>query len=227
MKKMNLSNIYEWPLITKLLLFGLVFILAFYLGYWFDLSGQVQNLSHAKQQEDDLMQQIELVIRKDKLIQADVARLPGLQTELIKWKKQLVSFKELPELLNMVLKLGGDNHLFFSLFSPGEPENVTLTADSTPANPPDQAAVVPEQNAKKIIYVKVPIKVVVVGNYHQIASFISEVANMAWVVAIRNFTISNENETALLGAKLAKQAEAQRLLSAELMLDVYHLPESK
>lgn len=234
MKNMTLQNIHEWPLMTRVLLLLLVFFAVLYLGYRFNLSHQIKDLSRAVAQEADLKQQIELVVRKNKVIQSEVVHLPELQAELSKWKKQLVDYDDLPELLNQILKLGGDNHLFFSSFTPGEPVKVDVkvaakvedaAAASAPA-PADPAAATSEP-VKVISFSKVPIKVVVVGSYHELADFISQVANLPWIVAVGNFTISNENTSTLLGDVMAKQATAQNLLSAELVLDVYNAPESK
>jgi len=229
---------------TKLLVFFLVFCASLYLGYRYDLSSQIQKLSRAEQQEVDLKQQIDFVIQKNNLIKLEVGQLPEMQGELVKWKKQLVDYNDLPEVLNQILKLGGDNHLYFSLFSPGASMKVTVetkpeekpadaaaaTPAATPAAPapaPADAAAAPAPVERLIQFDKVPIKVVVVGSYHQLADFISQVANMPYVVAIGNFTISNENQTGLLGETLAKQAQEQHLLTAELALDVYHTGESK
>lgn len=241
MKNMNLNSIHEWPLMTRLLLCFLVFSAVLYLGYKFDLSNQIQALSRDEQQEVNLKQQLELVIQKNKMIEAQVSHLPELQTALNKWKMQLVDYNELPQVLNQILKLGGDNHLFFSLFSPGESVKVTVEAKpaapvdtaapaapaSAPAPAPAPADTTAEANTHPIQFDKIPIKVVVVGNYHQLADFISQVANMPWIVAVGNFTISNENAVTLLGETLAKQADTQHLLSAELTMDVYHIGESK
>jgi type IV pilus assembly protein PilO len=233
MKNMTLNNIHEWPLMTRMLLLLLVFFAVLYLGYRFNLSRQIKDLTRAAAQEADLKQQIELVVRKNQVIQSEVVHLPELQAELSKWKKQLVDYNDLPELLNQILKLGGDNHLFFSSFTPGEPVKVDVKvaaksedAAASASAPVDPAAPPPEP-IKVISFSKVPIKVVVVGNYHELADFISQVANLPWIVAVGNFTISNENTSTLLGDAMAKQATAQNLLSAELVLDVYNAPESK
>lgn len=240
MKKMTLNNIYEWPLMTRILLLGLVFSAALYLGYRYDLTAQMKKLSQAEQQEVDIKQQIELVFRKNEIIKSEVARLPELRTALVQMGKELVTYNELPELLNGILKLGGDNHLFFSLFAPGasvkvampEPVKDASTDNSAPAaNAAPTPAATSEPAApeppKRFLFAKVPIKVVLVGTYHQIADFISQVANMPSIIVIGDFTISNESSNALLGEKLAKQAEAQHLLSAEMTLDVYHTLENK
>jgi Tfp pilus assembly protein PilO len=245
MKKMTLNNVYEWPLMTRLLLLGLIFAATFYLGYRFDISKQMLKLTRAEQQETDLRQQLEFTIRKNKMTQADIAQLPALTAKLQAWKKQLITYNDLPELLNQILKLGGDNHLFFSLFTPGENVMVapvtevsgnaqagaaTPAASAAPATSPaptDNNQDSARAGKTKVQFGKVPIKAVVIGNYHQISEFISQMANLSWVVVIGNFTITNENEPTLIGEKMAKQVQAQHLLTAELAIDVYYLPESK
>lgn len=204
MKKMTLNNIYEWPLMTQVLLLGLIFAVVFYLGYRFDISRQMLNLSRAQSAETDLKQQIELVIHKNKSIELEVSHLKTLQTELEKWNKQLVPYSELPQVLNEILKIAGDNHLYISSFSP------------------EQSMAV-----EKVSYLKVPIKTIVVGTFVQIADFISQIANLNRIVTINDFSISSKNEPMLLGEKLAKQAELQHLLSAEINLAIYHLPEER
>jgi type IV pilus assembly protein PilO len=242
MTKMSLNNIHEWPLMTRLLLCVLVFFAMLYLGYRFDLSKQILRYSETVQQETDLKQQLELIVNKNISIKNEVSHLPTLQNELNDWQKQLVDYDNLPEVLNQILKIGGDNHLFFSLFTPEASIKVDISlkqdADKTdtsgsdpnaataPAAAPATATTTTPAGVNDDIYFeKVPIKVVVIGNYHQIADFMSQVANMPWIVVIGDFTISNENKTSIVGEAMAKQIEIQHLLSAEMTLDVYHTGE--
>lgn len=204
MKKMTLENIHEWPLMTRLLLLGLIFAVVFFMGYRFDLAEQAKKLIRATAVETELKQQLEVVIARNKEIEAEVDRLPALKADLVKWDKQVVPYENIPQLLNDILKVGGDNHLYFSSFVP--------------------AASVPVEN---LPYSKVPIKAVVVGSYHEIADFMSVLANMNWIVVVGNFKISSSNEAVVLGDKLAAQAKLQHLLSAEINLEIYHVPEAK
>lgn len=203
MKKMTLENIHEWPIMTRILVLGLIFALVFFMGYRFDLANQSKLLIRAAATETDLKQQLELVISRNKGIEAEVDKLPALQTELQKWNKEIIPYDQIPQLLNDILKVGGDNHLYFSSFVP-------------------TASVAVE----KLPYARVPIKAVVVGNYHEIADFISQLANMNWVIVVGNFKISSSNEAVVLGDKLAEQAKLQHLLSAEINLEIYHMPET-
>jgi type IV pilus assembly protein PilO len=244
MKKMTLNNIYEWPLMTRLLALGLIFAATVFLGYHFDVARQATKLSSVIQEESDLRQQLEIVIHRTKLLQSEISHLPELKKQLQNWKTQMVSNADMADLLNQILKTGADNHLFFSLFTPLEPITVKLadtvakpdtnTGTGAAAQPAAPAAAAAPQPAgttppagNVITYEKIPIKVVVVGSFHQIADFISQIANMQAIVVIGNFTISNENKIDLLGDKLAKQAVAQHLLSAEMTLEVYRLAEGK
>lgn len=248
MKKMTFNNIYEWPLMTRLLLLGLIFLATFYIGYRYDVSAQMSALASATQLEDDTKKELELVIRKNKMTEQEILRLPALKAELAKWNKQLIQYDELPQLLNQILKIGGENHLFFSSFTPGEKVSVPLSpwlveapggevsfykppqnnaahpgATTTPATNAN-AAPAATSTEKKITYDKVPIKIVVIGGYHAIADFISQVTNLPWIVSVGQFVITSNPDESLLGAKVAKQASAQSLLTAEILLDVYTSP---
>lgn len=240
MKKMTLQNMHEWPLMTRILILGLVFAASLYLGYRFDLSKQMQNLLKTGHLEKDLRDQLELVVHKHKMVEKEVGELPAMQAKFDGWKKQLVNYDDLPQLLNQILKIGGDNHLYFSLFTPGTAAEVVIPpplppapADGTSgtqaaAQPQDQAQdQVSTQNTSAITYIKVPIKTVVIGDFHQIADFIGQLANLSTIVVIGDFTLSNDNQASVLGDKLAKQAAAQNLLSAEITLEIYYLAERK
>jgi type IV pilus assembly protein PilO len=247
MSKMKLNNIYDWPLMTKVLLLGLIFFAAFYMGYRFSLANQFTKLTAADQREKDLKQEVEYVVRKNKTTEIEISHLPALRSDLAKWDKQLVKYQDFPELLNQILKIGADNHLFFSLFTPGQsvpvqvPKVSTMMADdgmpppsadpaaaAPPPPPTDPAAAgaAPATEEKGIFYNKVPIRVVVVGSFNDISAFLSEVANLPMIVVIGNFTMTSEDQSSLIGEKLAKQAAAQHLLTAEFVFDIYNLPES-
>lgn len=248
MKKMTLQNMHEWPLMTRVLILGLVFAASLYLGYRFDLSRQMQNLLKTGHAEKDLRDQLDLVVQKRKLVETVVAQLPAMQAKFDGWKKQLVDYDDLPQLLNQILKIGGDNHLFFSLFTPGETTEVIIPPPSPPApadaaagapppappapsappqDPPQAQAQAAPQNSDAVTYIKVPIKAVVMGDFHQISDFISQLANLSTIVVIGDFTLTNDNSASALGDKLAKLAAAQHLLSAEITLEIYYLAERK
>lgn len=186
-------------------------------------------MARAKQQEIDLKQQIQIIAMQISSLRNAISKLPSHKTDLTKWKKQLINYNDLPHILNAILKLAADNHLFFSVFTPGESVGVmikTQTVDNphagTISDTKAGTSPLPENN-KDLSYQKIPIKIIVVGSYHQIAGFISEIANMSWIVVIGDFTISSEWQNSLLSDKFVKQAAAQNLLTAEMVLDIYYI----
>lgn len=198
MAKYDLNNIYEWPITTRYLIVGLLCVVVFYLGYMWDIADMKARIANNQTKVADLKTQLEFVIDKEAKIEKETAQLPKLEENLIEWQKKLVNYGDLPELLSEILKIGANNQLHFILFNPGDEKKVDL-------------------------YVKVPIKIIVVGGYHQLATFVSQVANMPLIVAIGNFSISKENKSDTLGAKLANDANDSNLLTAEFEFDIYHL----
>lgn len=196
MASYNFKNIYEWPPLIRILIAGLFFLVVFYMGYYFDISGLTRQASAIQQQEDGLKEQIEIIYNKRAVLEGEIAQLPLLRNKLTDWQKKLIRPSELPELLNQIFRLGTANQLQFDFFNPGA-------------------------ETKKGVYTSLPIKVVVLGNYHQIANFISQVANMPTIIEVTNLSIArSEQQNSASQGDAAKTGEN---LTAQLLLEVYHL----
>lgn len=200
MKKMTLNNIYDWPLTMRLLVLTAFAAVVFYLCYSWDISSISSKLMNAKQKEVDLQQQLQFSIEKQNDLKNEISQSDKINSTLLQWQNKLVTYNELPQLINDILKIGSTNGVEFPLFSP-------------------------LQQVKVDIYYKIPIKVVAVGNYHQLANFFSQVANMPLIVAINNFSITTEIKNDLIGTQLAKVAATENLLTAEFNLEVYYLAD--
>lgn len=197
MANYNLKNFYEWPLITRSLIIGLFCVVIFYLFYLWDISSLRNQLTTAEQQENDLKNQFQLLIKKEIAIKNEVANLPNLQTSLHDWQKKLTSFSELHEILSEILKIGAGNHLQFNLFHP-------------------------EPKIKVGYYFKTRIKVNATGNYDEIANFISQIANLQKIVVVSNFII----EKSTLKKSVENESDDRNALTAEIILEIYQLPET-
>lgn len=195
----NIKNIHLWPLKKQAAIFALIFILVFYIGYWLDISSLVSEQTKDKAQEEDLKQQISMVISKEAALKAEISNYPMLLDILGQWKQKIIKQTELPSLLNEILKVGAANRIIFTFFNP-------------------------EDAVKDGAYLKVSIQTIIVGGYHDIANFVSQIANMPKMVVIGDFTLSNEIKADVVGAKLADQANAENLLVAEMMLELYIMP---
>ena len=195
--KVNFNNIHEWPIMTRVVMIALICLIVFFIGYKWDIAALQKKLSLAETQEKDLKLQYENVIKKQLEANAQVIHFNEMRIVLTEWQKKLISYNDLPELLNQVLKIGNNNALYFSLFDP---------APAVEANN----------------YEKLPINIIAAANYHQFADFLSQIANLPWIVVIDNFTITNDNKDDVLGAKLAEIANAENLQTLNLTLNIYY-----
>lgn len=196
----NFQKIYDGPLKVKILIFTIIFIIFFYLGYRWNIDPLISNFQYDKQQENTLKNQLRSIISREVKLKRNIDKLPALQNQLSVLKNEITPSDELPTLLKEILKIGGNNHIYFSLVSPSE-------------------------GVKSGKYDKVAIKLVAVSTYHQLADFISQIANMHKMVVVEDMSISNENKMDVLGPKLAEQANAEGLLTTELIFSVYQFPE--
>src|SRR3990167_3336316 len=193
----NFNNIHEWPIMTRVIMIAFICLIVFFIGYKWDIAALQKKLSLAETQEKDLKLQYENVIKKQLEANAQVSHFNEMRIVLTEWQKKLISYNDLPELLNQVLKIGNNNALYFSLFDP---------APAVEANN----------------YEKLPINIIAAANYHQFADFLSQIANLPWIVVIDNFTITNDNKGDALGAKLAEIANAENLQTLNLTLNIYY-----
>lgn len=166
----------------------------FYLSYFLFLSSEMDELTLTLQQQQDIMKEYDQNLAQQAVLTAEVSHAKEINLKLDFWQKNLEKSSEIPEVLNEILKYGGQNNLQFNLFSPGG-----------------------EVIEKK--YTKIPIKIIVLGNYHQIANFISAVANMKWVIKIPKIAIAKN--------PVPKETEPTTRLRSEINLELYILGGKK
>jgi type IV pilus assembly protein PilO len=158
-----------WPMVPKTsLLVGVVaglLVLAYAL-YW---RGQLEELDSGRQQEELLKTEY-----KDKMKQA--VNLPVLKQQRDQVKqyvslleKQLPSKAEMDALLSDINQAGVGRGLAFELFRPG-------------------------QVAVKEYYAELPISIKLVGNYHDLGAFTSDISNLPRIVTLNNLTISLQDK---------------------------------
>lgn len=201
-KNFSLRDIYEWPIYGRMVIFMLVSIGVFYFGYIFDFSSLSNQILTRFKQEQDLKQQLESSLKIEEEMREVVLQYPEVMKLLNQWQGQLISSSTLPDLMNLILSIGATNHLKFSVFIPGEKKPVED-------------------------YFMVPIKVVVQGNYNQVAHFISQVANLPQLVAIGDFAMMKQNEAKDSGEKESESNAANGNLTTALTLEVYYLANKK
>jgi type IV pilus assembly protein PilO len=156
-----------WPLLPRsLLLLGvvLVLVLAGWFAYW---SGLLDTWNQGKATEEQLKGEYRTKV-------AEAVNLPELRKQKVQveqyvgvLEKQLPSRAEMDALLRDINNSGVGRGAQLMLFKPGDVQ-------------------------VKQHYVELPIQVKVVGNYHDLASFSSDLANLPRIVTLNNIAIMRQ-----------------------------------
>lgn len=165
LNNLSLDNIGSWPLPIKIVGALLVFALIVGLGIYYDIQPLREQLAKVQNEENELKLSFEAKQKK-------AANLPALKQQLEDIKetfgdllKRLPNKTEVAELLVDISQQGLGAGLEFELFQPGS-----------------------EQPAD--FYVELPIKIRVVGDYHEFGNFISGVSDLPRIVTSHNIKIS-------------------------------------
>ena len=158
------SDISSWPVVLKLivsLLIGIGILVGMYMLLY---KPKMEQLDAAVVREQTLRAEF---VEKQKL----AANLPAYQQQMIEIKerfdkvlRQLPEESEVPALLTEISEAGVEQGLVFQQFKPGRPQ-------------------------QKNFYVQLPINIQASGTYHQLAGFISAIANFQRVVTVGNFEL--------------------------------------
>lgn len=186
MKNYNIRLFYEWPIFAKLIVIGIGCLIVFYLAYFFDFSDTNAKLKRIKNQEEDLKAQMVPLLTNQVDLKNDLKKYPLFLQALSDSQKTMIEKKDLAELVNSIVKIGAKNGLVFSSFNP-------------------------ESEIKNNGYTEVPIKAALIGSYDQIATFFSQIANLDYLVAIGDFTLSKD----------IKNTNSNKAVKAEITLEIY------
>jgi len=176
---LNARNPGQWPLIPRLLCAVGVFVGVLALGWFFYWDGQLTELDNGQQEEEKLKEQFKTKVQK--AINLDGLRKQKEQvTEYVaSLEKQLPSKAEMDALLSDINQAGLGRGLQFELFKPG-------------------------QVAVKDYYAELAIDIRVTGNYHDIGSFSSDIANLPRIVTLHNLNLATGKDGALTLDAVAK-----------------------
>lgn len=187
----------SWPLIPRVSAVLGLFAAIILAGWYFYWTGQIQALEADRAEELKLKEQYQTKLRQ--AINLDILKKQKeeVSTYVQALEKQLPSKAEMDALLSDINTAGLGRGLQFELFKPG-------------------AASVKEY------YAELPIEIRVVGSYHEIGAFVSDIANLPRIVTLNNLKITSNNNRQTLVAEArtfryldAAEVEAQRSARAE------------
>lgn len=164
LNELDFSNIGEWPAVIKLIL---ILILCGAVGtawYFLDTEDQYLELARVEKTEQDLRQDFENKQAKAANLEAYRAQLAEMQESFGAMLRQLPNRTQVADLLVDVSQTGLAAGLEFELFQP-QPE------------------------VPKDFYAELPIKLRVLGTYHEFGEFVSGLAALPRIVTIHDVQI--------------------------------------
>ena len=164
-RNLNTRDVSTWPIVPRIAAVFAIIVVVLLLGWYFYWSDQLAELQKGEDEEVQLKSQY-----RDKLQQAvnlePLRKQKELATQYVaRLEKQLPSKSEMDALLSDINQAGIGRGLQFELFRPG------------------QATV-------KDYYAELPISVRLLGNYHDIAAFTSDIASLPRIVTLNNISIA-------------------------------------
>jgi len=177
-----------WPALPRVCLLAgiLVGVLAIaWAGYW---RMQLEELEAGRAQEAQLRAQYVEKLKQAVNLETLRAQKEQVSQYVNLLEKQLPSKAEMDALLSDINQAGVGRGLQFELFKPG-------------------------QVVVKQFYAELPISIKLVGNYHDLGAFASDVSNLARIVTLRDMNVQLQEKTGLL--TLEAVAKTYRYLDAE------------
>lgn len=165
LSELTLDNAGQWPRPVKYFLASVLTIFIIVLGYLLIIKPNFEIRSTLVNQEVTLKEEFEQKQHLAANLESYKKQLQVMNERFGTMLKQLPVENEMPNLLEDISKTGIASGLIFNRFAP-----------------------MPE--VKHDFYIELPINIIVVGNYHQLAVFVSRIVQMNRIVTFHDFEIS-------------------------------------
>ncbi len=189
LESLDPENIGSWPLLFRIVIWIVVFLICGAAVYWFFLKNTLHTLEMKQREEATLIQSYTAKA-------SDAANLNALKLQMAEMKqtfgallRQLPEDTEVPGLLEDISQLGLDSGLEF--------ESIGLGKEFV-----------------KEFYAELPIDIKVKGGYHSLATFVSGISALPRIVTLHNYTLaptdkSNDNLLMTVTAKTYRYSANQ------------------
>lgn len=162
---LTLDTIGSWPIVMKVFVWLVVFVLVCFLGYNYHLKAMLVQFDKSVAQEKRLREEYRVKAFDAANLDALRAQLAEMEDQFGALLSQLPSDTEVPGLLEDITEKGLESG---------------LTLNSVSLQPERSAA----------LFIELPIGIQVTGAYHDFGSFVSGVAGMPRIVTLHNFSIT-------------------------------------
>ena len=178
-RRLNIREAGNWPLLPKIVVLALVFMVIVIAGGLLDWRDQLDALDRVQAEETKLRDAYASKKAKAVNLELYVQQLREIEQSFGALLKQLPNKSEMDALLTDINQAGLGRGLQFELFKPATQERL---AD---------------------FYAELPISVKVTGTYHDMGAFASDVAQLPRIVTLNDVVIANDKGTLTMDA-LAK-----------------------
>lgn len=188
LKNLDVNDIGRWPLVFRVAVIAITFVLVVGLGVYFTIvKDKYPLLTRAEAEEESLRITFENKQRKAANYDAYRAQLDQIQESFGTMLRQLPGETEIPSLIVDVSQTGLAAGLQEKLFEP-------------------------QAEIPKDFYAEKPIKIQLSGGYHEIANFVSGVAALPRIVTLHDINITRENQDAFDELTMEVTAQTYRYL---------------
>lgn len=192
----DINNAGNLPAPVKAVLLAIIFVVLLALGYYFLLSPQLETLDTEKAKEQELRK-----VFLEKKSQA--INLEAYQAQMVEIEKtfgallrQLPDRSQIDGLLTDINQAGLSRGLEFELFKPG-------------------------QEVQAEFYAEMPIAIKVLGTYHDLGAFATDISKLSRIVTLGNVSVQNQNQN-----KDAKPVNTDSVLVMEAVAKTYRYLDS-
>ena len=182
---LDLNNLGSWPAPVKVIAAALLFVVTVFLGYQFHLKELRERLDHQRGEEVSLKGDFSNMACQAANLDAYRAQLVQMEESFGAMLRQLPGGTEVPGLLEDGTRTGLGSGLEF--------EDILM-----------QPEVVQQ------FYIELPIKISVVGGYHDLATFVSGVASLPRIVTLHDFEIKPVKDGGVSKLRMAITAKTNR-----------------
>jgi len=167
-RRLNIRDVGNWPLLPKVVVLGVIFLVIVAAGAVLDWKDQYEALDRVQQEEQKL--RVQYQEKKSKAVNFDlyVQQLKEIEQSFGALLKQLPNKSEMDALLTDINQAGLGRGLQFELFKPAAQEKLAE------------------------FYAELPISVKITGSYHDMGAFASDVAQLPRIVTLNDVTINND-----------------------------------
>ncbi|HEX8979582.1 MAG TPA: type 4a pilus biogenesis protein PilO [Parasulfuritortus sp.] len=178
LNNLDLKELAQAPTIVKGVVAAFIVLLIMGIGYYVDWSSALDSLNAAKQEEQNLRNTYTTKKRQAINYAAYKQRLADTEKALAALLRQLPNKSEMDSLLTDINQAGIGRGLEFDLFRPGN-------------------------EVKSDFYATLPVTIKVVGGYHDLGNFVSDIAKLPRIVTIHDIDLEpNKNGKLTMNATI-------------------------